>query len=248
MKKLPNAPLQEVIFEARWDLEIDPYTQLLHDPDFEFALGKFQGEVANEFPLALKIFPEGIPFTILNPKVLYRFWRGEDTWPVLQLGPGIFTLNDTEKNYIWEDTYLPTLKDALEKLERSYPRQIRFSEYSLRYIDVVRKEEYEQASWSEFLNKNINFNFENQFNTRGELNRFQFKQTFELENGKELEITLATGLNKLGDPVFIWQTAVNCRNRINRIELLNWVEEAHKVNSEVFKEICKPPFYDSFIT
>lgn len=143
---------------------------------------------------------------------------------------------------------MPTLKDALEKLERSYPRQIRFSEYSLRYIDVVRKEEYEQASWSEFLNKNINFNFENQFNTRGELNRFQFKQTFELENGKELEITLATGLNKLGDPVFIWQTAVNCRNRINRIELLNWVEEAHKVNSEVFKEICKPPFYDSFIT
>jgi len=248
MKKLKNAPLQEVIFEAKWDLDLDSDTQQPQDIGFEFALGKFQNAISDEFPMIVRKFPNELPYQLFNHKVLYQFWKSENTWPVLQFGPGIFSLNDTEKNYVWEYTYYPALIKALERLISSYPksRKLNFIAYSLRYIDVVPIKEYSFDSWPKFIQDNINFSFENLFDTRGKLKQFQFQQTFEMSNGSGLQITISNGINKKDEPVFIWQTAVTGHKKTNKAGLLDWVQNAHDVTSEVFKDICKDNFYASF--
>lgn len=246
MKKLKNAPLQEVIFEAKWDLDLDSNTQQPHDIGFEFALGKFQNAISDNFPIIMRKFPPDLPYQLFNHKVLYQFWKAENTWPVLQLGPGIFSLNDTEKNYVWGDTYYPTLIEALERLISSYPKKLNFIAYTLRYIDVVPIKEYSFASWPKFIQDNINFSFENLFDTRGKLKQFQFQQTFEMSNESGLQITMSNGINKKNESVFIWQTAVTGHKKMDKVGLLEWVQNAHNTTSEVFKEICKDNFYASF--
>ena len=41
ISKLPNAPLQEVIFELRWKLDFDPESQSQTDKNFQFAFANF---------------------------------------------------------------------------------------------------------------------------------------------------------------------------------------------------------------
>jgi len=40
MPKLPKAPLQEAIFEIRWELNVDPTTNQVIDNGFQLAQGK----------------------------------------------------------------------------------------------------------------------------------------------------------------------------------------------------------------
>ncbi|MCB9287418.1 MAG: hypothetical protein H6560_08885 [Lewinellaceae bacterium] len=42
MPKIPKAPLQEAVFELRWDLDVAPDTQQEMDMGFELAQGKLQ--------------------------------------------------------------------------------------------------------------------------------------------------------------------------------------------------------------
>ena len=101
MKKLPKAPLQEVIFEVKWELSLDDQTQAFIDPGYQFGQGKFENAVAKDFPIYKSRLPADILVQMLGHKTVHQFWKGERNWPVLQLGPGILTVNATEKNYEW---------------------------------------------------------------------------------------------------------------------------------------------------
>lgn len=246
MQKLKNAPLQEVIFEARWEPALDPTTKQFRDEGFQFALGKFQAAVGGQYPVIKELGPTDFPQHLLIHKPLYQFWSNERTWPVLQFGPGVFTLNDTEKNYEWEGKYKPALISALEHLDKAYTRELNFVDYSLRYIDVVKVSDYTFKDWGSFVQENLNFRFENQFDTRGALKEFSFQQVFDLEDGSGLRISISNGKQESEEPVLIWQTAVFGSEKRSREELLHWVSMAHDLTSAVFKEICKKDFYASF--
>ncbi|MEX0965706.1 MAG: TIGR04255 family protein [Bacteroidia bacterium] len=245
MNKLPKAPLQEAIFELRWPLQPDSTGRQLIDAEYLFALGKFQEALKNKFPHHVAKFPSDFPHQLLNYQAVHQFWKEEDTWPVIQLGPGIATVNDTEKNYVWDKTYLPNIKTALEALKKSYG-QLGFNSLSLRYIDVVRVADYGKESWEAFVEEYINFSFINRFHTRGKLQRFHFEQSFEMAGSGLLNVTFSTGLNNKKEDIFIWQTAVNRHEKTSNDEVISWLKNAHECSSAIFKEICKKEFYASF--
>ena len=99
MAKLPNAPLQEAVFELRWTLDVSTDDQQEIDAGYELAHGKFQAAAEADFPVYRRLFPASIPPALLNYKVVHQFWREDQQFPVLQLGPGVFTVNDTDQNY-----------------------------------------------------------------------------------------------------------------------------------------------------
>src|SRR3990170_863114 len=92
IEKLPNAPLQEVIFEIRWDLNINSAINREFDEGYAIALGQLVTLLKNDFPHVVCKIPGGFPTDLLNYSTVYQFWKGENIWPVLQLGPGIFTV------------------------------------------------------------------------------------------------------------------------------------------------------------
>jgi uncharacterized protein (TIGR04255 family) len=246
MGKLPKAPLEEVILELKWELDFDSQTNLFLDRDYAFALGKFQKQIENEYPLLKSKFPENIPSQFLNHQTVFQFWKGEKVWPVIQLGPGIITVNETEKNYHWQDSFLPTVKQALKLLEDSYGKSLKLVEYSLRYIDVVKLDDYEFHSWESFIGENFNFVFENKFNTRGAIKGLKFDQVFDIGDLGNLHLSFSDGINALNQKLVVWQTAVSCVRPMVSSDILSWLDKAHVTTSSVFKEICKENFYGSF--
>jgi len=245
MDKLPKAPLQEAIFEIRWPLQPDPSGRQLMDPEYAFALGKFQDALKDAFPHHVAKFPQDIPHQLLNYQTAHQFWQKDKQWPVVQLGPGIATVNDTEQNYEWESTYLPNIKKTLVALEKSYGRSV-FSSLSLRYIDVVRVADYGFTNWEDFVQKHVNFQFNNQFDTRGKLAGFNFEQSFILNDLGHLNVSFTSGQNNKKEDIFIWQTAVVKQSNISQEEVHPWLSKAHASTSDLFKKICKDEFYASF--
>lgn len=244
-EKLPNAPLQEVIFEARWGLQSDSTGKQMVDPEFSFALGKFQNLIKNEFPVKANKFPNEFPSQILAHQTMYQFWSDARKWPVVQIGPGIISVNDTDQNYIWRD-YYNLIKNVLDNLLEAYDGSLTFTESSLRYIDTVRVKDYGFDNWEDFVDQNINFKFENKFKTRGPLRNFQFNQSFEINELGKLNVNLSSGKNKKNETLFIWQNGVSVKRKQTNPELLKWLDKAHQCTSSVFKELCKEKFYGSF--
>jgi len=244
MKKLPKAPLQEVIFELKWQLQTNAIGQKT-DSLYSFALGKFSERLESEFPARVSKFPEGIPSAMMNYQASVQFWKEANTWPVVQIGPGILTVNDTEKNYVWEDNYYPLIKKAVGWLKSAY-KELNLIGVSLRYIDVVKVKDYGYESWPDFVSTHLNFEFKNSFPTPGNLSNFQFDQKFNMNEIGELNIAMSSGLNNKQEEIFIWQTAINKSGKIFIENLDTWLEDAHECTSRVFKDICKNEFYESF--
>lgn len=248
MPKLPNAPLQEAIFEIRWELDIEPSGNQQLDMGYGLAQGKLQEIARKQFPVYKRKLPHGVPDQLLQYQTVNQYWSGEETWPVLQLGPGIFTLNDTEKNYDWPNTYFPLIKNALDWIYKAYDEKLLINVASLRYIDSVKLKDYNfEGRWQDFIHEHFNFSFVNSFNPRGAIKRVQFDQYFDLEDNSALHIAMSSGkYRKTDQDAFIWQTAVIKSAKFEKDSLLRWVEKAHTVTSDLFREMTKPQFYASF--
>lgn len=248
MPKLPKAPLQEAIFEIRWDLDVDPTNGQLFDTGFQLAQGKLHDISRAKFPVYARKIPQGIPEQMLQYQIVNQYWAGKETWPVIQLGPGIFTVNDTDVNYDWKNVYLPLIKECLNWIFKVYENPLRINTATIRYIDSVKLKDYGfEGRWNEFVTEHFNFSFVNSFDTRGSLKALQFSQSFELPDQSELHISMNSGkYRKTDDDALIWQTIVAKQDSFDQPSLLTWVEHAHATTSALFREITKPNFYDSF--
>jgi hypothetical protein len=73
-----------------------------------------------------------------------------------------------------------------------------------------------------------------------------FQQLFNLEDGSELHLNIASGKDGDGNDQLVWQTSVIKVGPFTKETLLQWAESAHLKSSEVFTRICKKHFHDSF--
>ncbi len=247
MSQLPNAPLQEVIFEIRWTFI--PNSPLGHivDEGYELASGRLNSLVENEFPFYKRIVPNGVPEQLLPYQVVHQFWAGENQWPVLQLGPGIFTINCTDEKYDWNENFKPLIKKGIDWLLQAYKIDLNIRFASLRYIDAIKVDDYGgiPGGWSEFISTQFNIAYENKFDPRGREKQVQILQTFALENGSDLQLQISDG-TKNNETALVWQTSVMKQDTFNREKVIDWAEYAHEITHDLFKEMIKPELYGSF--
>jgi uncharacterized protein (TIGR04255 family) len=247
MAKLPNAPLQEVIFEIRWSLQPSEESEKFMDIGFELAKGRLSTILEKELPVHKRIVPSEFPEQLLFYRPVYQYWKGERTWPVVQLGPGIFTVNCTEEWYDWDENYFPFLQKAIQWLNQAYRQPLQFAFASLRYIDAVKVEKYGgvEEGWETFIRKWFNFSYANLFNTRGRQKQIQINQVFEMEDKSSLQIQFSEGRQN-NETALIWQTAILKRQSYTMEQLVEWVAQAHGTTHQLFEEMIKPELYASF--
>ncbi|MGF1639163.1 MAG: TIGR04255 family protein [Cyclobacteriaceae bacterium] len=243
-QKLLNAPLQEVIFELLWEIGFDQQGNPL-DSEFEFAQGLFAKEALKAFPQRKRTIPEGLPLKIY-PKTIHQFWKGDNIWPVVQLGPGILAINDTEQNYKWEKTFYPLIKNQIDNLEKSYGHGLIYKTVSLRYIDAVEISKENKEALLEYVNSNFNVKLYNNFRITGSLSHLNLTQTFNIGNDTLVSLILNDGINKFNKPALIWQIHLVHNATKKKKDILLWADSAHKIASDLFKDILKKEFYDSF--
>ena len=100
-KVLKNKPLVEAIFELRWELE-EQVSGAKTDPHYKILIGRMYDRVKDDYPYHEELPTATIPDEIAGYIIQHRFRKDKDMWPLIQVGPGIVTLNDTE-GYVWDD-------------------------------------------------------------------------------------------------------------------------------------------------
>lgn len=152
--QLAQSPLLEAWLEIRWKIEAVREPVLMRDPGFPYALGVFYRSIQDAFPDREQIGPHNVPQEMLPHVVQYRFREDKDKWPVLQLGPGVATVNFTAP-YTW-DLFMEKALYLREKLLDAYGEQeLKVQSLALRYRNGVPFE-CETSDPLQFFGDNLN--------------------------------------------------------------------------------------------
>ena len=189
-----------------------------------------------------------IPDEIAGYIVQHRFRKGKDEWPLVQIGPGIVTLNDTE-GYVWED-FVKRITQVLNALFEAYPdaeNSLKINSLLLRYIDAVP---------FDFTN-NLIFDFlKEQMKTSISLypKLFEGTEVSKLPSGFDLRFSFCTAKpvgtihlrfvkgKKGASDALIWETMVQSVEKDvpkAKETIITWVNEAHTLTDDWFFKIIE---------
>jgi len=245
-KDLKNKPLVEAILEVRWKLVTRGVGEET-DPHYKLLLGRLFDRVQKEYPEHQQLPAANVPDEFVGHVVQHRFRVGEDKWPLVQVGPGIFTVNSTD-DYTWSD-FRPRTLDAIQKLYDAHPRVGEFEPVSLmlRYIDAVEFD-YEHEDARSFLQDNLKLNVSLPSNLFAETgvssrpNSLTCQSAFDCDRPKGIVNTrFATG--QKGDRrAILWETTVHSAGpdlpgMPDQFE--EWLDAAHDITDDWFFKLIE---------
>lgn len=241
-KILKNKPLVEAIFELRWELQ-EPAQGMKIDPHYKILIGRMYDRVKDEYPFHEQLPTATMPDEIAGYVVQHRFRKDKDKWPLIQIGPGIVTLNDTE-GYIWED-FENRAYYLLDTLFEAYPdaeNNLKPNGLLLRYIDAVDFN-YEKEDIFTFLKDKLKVTIQMHgelFDETGVSNLplgFDLKFSFPSAKPKgAVHLRFVRGKRKDIDAL-IWETHVqSIGDDAPKVkdEIRKWVVNAHELTDDWF--------------
>lgn len=136
---LLRKPLAEAIFELRWKLSGTAPGPLV-DATYKLLVGSLYGAVRGEYPHHEQLPTAALPDEMVPYLIQHRFRRIEGGYPLVQVGPGIFAVNETF-DYSWR-TYRPRVLAATAKLRETYSTgspsgDLVPTALTLRYINIL---------------------------------------------------------------------------------------------------------------
>lgn len=136
-QKLSKAPLVEAILEVRWKL-VEQAPGVAVDPRYKVLVGRLYDRLEKIYPFHEPLPTASMPDEMLGYVVQHRFRVTENRWPLVQVGPGVVTLNETE-NYAWDDFEVRS-QQLIDWLFTVYPdaqHPLNIAGLQLRYIDAI---------------------------------------------------------------------------------------------------------------
>jgi uncharacterized protein (TIGR04255 family) len=135
-----NPPLREVIVEYRWSLtslKIVEGVQI--DPFYQSTAQKITDAMASiGFAVVENRIPEDAPIELLAYQPIRLFRQRPDTWPIYQIGPGIFVANAIPPYGGWS-SFVPHIEKGLRQLYASYPEEFLAPQrVVLRYLNAFQ--------------------------------------------------------------------------------------------------------------
>lgn len=242
-KILKNKPLVEAIFEMRWELQ-EPAMGMKLDPHYKILIGRIYDRIKDKYPIHEQLPTANMPDEIAGYIVQHRFRIDNEKWPLIQIGPGIITLNDTE-GYVWED-FKERVNHLVDVLFESYPdaeNNLRINWLLLRYIDAIEFD-YKKEDVFPFLKEKLKLNIdinEKLFESTGVSNsplgfdlRFSFPST---KPKGSAHLRFVSGKKEKDIDALIWETQVQSINGdVPKVkdQIINWGIEAHELADDWF--------------
>lgn len=246
-KDLKNKPLVEAILELKWALPAQATPGMEGDPHYRLLLGRFSERVESDYPFHEPLPTAQIPDGMAAHMAQHRFRISEGKWPLVQIGPGIMTVNETE-GYTWTDFKDRCVK-AVGSLFDAHPAKQRFAvqDLTLRYIDAVNVD-FTQESVFKFLQDKMKttISLPNALFDGGRVNgspsAFNWQASFPHNDpGGLVTLRFAVG-QRSGKPALIWETLVQAaRERIPAIPdgFSAWLQQAHDLTDDWFFKLIE---------
>jgi uncharacterized protein (TIGR04255 family) len=153
-EKLTHPPLVEAILEMRWRLQ-EQASGVTVDPKYRLLVGRLHDRLGRDYPFHEPLPTASMPDEMLGYVVQHRLCAAEGAWPLVQLGPGLVTLNDTQ-DYTWK-VFEPRGIQLVEALYDAYPdatTALHTSNLQLRYINAIPFD-FDGADFLQFLTENL---------------------------------------------------------------------------------------------
>ncbi len=242
MSKLPNAPLLEVIFEVKWDV-----TNKQDIVDFQYLHGDLYANIKEKFGYRESLIPPEIPFDVVKGIPAYRFRKEKNGYPLLQVGPGLLTYNVIDNIYFWNN-FKADIDKITEAFFTVYPKSTTLNlTPSITYIDFFSIN-FDTQNPVSFINNNLQLNIQQDFINKKTADLKDINMIFNYHiNENVLSLNLKNGLIKGNKPGLVLQTKLIGSKKIYSLDNLSvWLDDAHKICSDIFKKITKKDFYNTF--
>ena len=242
MSKLPNAPLLEVIFEINWDL-----ISKNDIADFQYLHGDLYSNLKSKYSLRENLLPPEIPLEILKGKPVFRYREKQGSYPLVQIGPGIISLNTNDEKYFWNQ-FREESNNILKLLNEIYPK---YSELNLMpaltYLDFF---EYDKNKVTplEFINSNFQLSLNDTFMDikNSKINDVNFTLNYDV-NELVVSLNLRNGkINNDKDGLVLQTKVYGKKGKYNTGKLQEWLDNAHDLSSKMFKSLTNGNLYESF--
>lgn len=251
---LKNKPLVESIFEFRWKLE-QPQENVFIDPHYQILIGQVFEKVKDKYGRHIQLPQAAMPIELAGHVVQHQFRAEKDGWPLIQIGPGIITLNETEK-YIWKD-FQYQVDELVNVLYDVYPNadeNLKPTGLMLRYIDAYEFD-FDSENIFEFLSKHLKAKFEISQDLFEDKNAGQLPHGFDLKfvfplsdppGGVHLRFVRGQKNDK---DALIWETQVQSKNEdapTGKEDIIKWVNSAHKLTHGWFFKMIEGRLLEEF--
>jgi uncharacterized protein (TIGR04255 family) len=238
MSKLPKAPLVEVVIELRW--KISSKEELA---GIQYLYGDLYNELKIKYPFRENILPVEVPTEMTINQPVHRFRAEKGGYPLLQVGPGIITLNTIDDKYYWE-TFFEDAKELIQTFSTIYSQNNTIVPAIL-YIDFFPFD-FSRNNVHKFINQQFNITFDQSFfKTEGFPSDFNMGFAYNIDLG-DLLVNFRKGKNQNTEGILL-QTRINGKQAVLDFKNINnWFNEAHKILSEIFKQLTEGELYESF--
>ncbi len=251
-RDLKNKPLVEAILEVKWALQSQP-PDLVVDPHYQLLVGRLFDRVSDDYPEHEKLPSAAIPDELTGHVVKHRFRLAPGDWPLIQIGPGILTVNDTQK-YTWDD-FRDRSVSAVEKLLEAHPKPdaLNVTSLVLRYIDAVEMDFAQESIW-DFLRDKMRVcvalpaSLFDQTGIRSDARHFRWETSFACsEPSGVVNLRFATG-QRDGKNSLIWETSIHSETDLPELpaDFAGWIDAAHRVTDDWFFKLIEGELERSF--
>ncbi len=242
MSKLPKAPLLEVIFEIKW--EVINKQDIVN---FQYFHGDLYANIKQKFSYRESLIPPEIPFDVVKGIPVYRFRKAKDEYPLIQIGPGLLSYNIIDEIYFWN-----SFKKDIDKITKVffnvYPKSTDLKLVpSLTYIDFFDVH-FNSQNPVDFINSNLLLNIQQDFIHEKPAGLKDINLTLNYQMNKNmLSLNFRNGIINENKSGLILQTKLIGNKKIYlQNDLFDWLDDAHEICSNTFKQITKKEFYNTF--
>jgi uncharacterized protein (TIGR04255 family) len=249
---LRNKPLVEALFEIRWQIDSDANKGRFVSG---ILFGRYYDRVRHLYPKLEELPVAMIPEEMTPYTVRHRFRTGENQWPITQLGPGVLTINETDK-YEWR-TFRPRVEESLRALFESFPTEIsplKPTQVEIRYINMIPYD-ISNGNITGFLKEKLHIDirldeklFDGPHDVAAE-NDLNFSISLSLKEPRGIgTLVFASGEsdNRTG---ILWQLIIRTHPDFvpNSAEgIISWVNDAHGVVDDWFFKLARGELMKTF--
>jgi uncharacterized protein (TIGR04255 family) len=259
---LNKKPLIEVICEIRWEFENE---HSLANPNNQISLANLLERIQDNYPvyeaISMPLFSiPGISVPFIEGFPLHRFRVASERWPLVQVGVGIVTINETE-SYNWQDFSARIMKVIRQIIESHSPKgKVKINSLTLKYIDALNLNVDDQNIY-DFLQEKLNIgitvnpklvtdSFRSNMPCDFSMSTSYKLKTSDLLNFKILRGQTMDRQNSFAVEALILETTIVKTNHIefDSIEesTKEWIEEAHKITHDWFFTLIDGDLLESF--
>lgn len=252
---LSNKPLVEAIFEIRWELSsANTFAPagMPTDALYDISIGKLAERLKYRFPMYLRLPAAAIPGSMMPHQPQHQLRSSNGGWPLVQLGAGILTVNETET--YTSGNFIPMCLEILDILRNFWSENNyspRFIYTALRYIDAL---EMEGNSVPQVLAKlDVNFDYGERIksvpNIGIDFEALQLNSRFKsISPDGHIDLSFNRGLKRDVDAL-IWETTISSEDEkcsVFQNDPSSWLQAAHSTAHNLFFSMIAGELHERF--